>query len=103
MAKQTDDDLIAPLVLSRYRQIGVIPGWSRDRFIKLCALANRMPEEIGAMAGLTPTETRTAMQRGKFSPPVSLHFVLIDSVLRERNFGEPWVPVMPLDLLEKQK
>jgi hypothetical protein len=94
-----DDGLIAPRVLSRYRQMGVIPGWSKDRFLRLCGLANRAPEEIGVMAGLTPGQTRAAMERGVFTPPVSLHFAMIDAVFRERNFGEPGQAIVPLDLL----
>src|ERR1700744_3359688 len=99
---QKDDDLIAPLVMSRYRQMGVIPGWNRDRFIKLCALANRVPEEIGVFAGIKPVETRKYMENDLFPPVVSLHLAAIDASLRERNFGEPMVAIMPLDLLDKK-
>jgi hypothetical protein len=102
MPKQPDDDLIAPRVLSRYRQIGVIPGWSDERLVKLCHLANRLPEEIGAMAGLTPIQTRRFLEAKRFPPSVSLHFAVIDAVFRERNFGEPFEPLIPLDWLERK-
>lgn len=99
-AASKDDGLIAPRVLSHYRQMGIIPGWNRERFIKLCAIAQRVPEEIGAMAGLMPSQTRAYMERDLFPPPVSLHFALIGAVVRERKFGEPWIPIVPLDLIE---
>lgn len=93
------DDFVAVQVFSRYRQMGVIPGWSRERLLKLSELANRTPEEIGAMAGLKPTETRSALERGKFTPAASLIFAMIDSSVKEVKFGEPSVPLIPLDLL----
>lgn len=95
------DDLIAPRVLSRYRQMGVFPGWDRERFIRLAHLANRTPEELGVMAGLRPNETRRFLQSGRFTPPVSLHFCAIEAAIREVRFGEPTEPILPLDLLEK--
>lgn len=102
MPRQEDDDLITPLVLSRYRQLGVIPGWETGRFLKLCGLANRTPEEVGAMAGLMPFQTRNAMAEGRFKPPVSLHFVMIEKAFLEQNFSEPWEAVVPMDLLDKK-
>jgi len=101
MPRLPDDDLIAARVFSHYRQIGVIPGWDRERFIRLCSLANRTAEEIGAMAGMLPFKTRTALEKGRFSPAESLHFATIEAVIKERNFGEPWEPLMPLDLIQK--
>jgi len=98
-----DDDLIAPRVLSHYRQMQIIPGWSKERFIKLCHLANRTPEEIGAMAALQPAQTRNYMQSERFPPPISLHFAVLDAVIRERNFGEPWAPIIPMNMLERAK
>lgn len=94
------DELIAPLVFSRYRQAGIIPGWKSDRLIKLAHLANRTPEELGAMAALTPGETRRMMKTGIFSPPVSLHFALIEHAVKSARFGEPGEAPMPLDLLK---
>jgi hypothetical protein len=94
-----DDTLIAPRVFSHYRQMGVMPGWSAERFIKLCHLANRTPEEVGAFAALMPAETRYWMRRGHFTPPVSLHFAAIESTLRSANYGDPIEPVVPLDFL----
>ena len=82
--------------------MGVIPGWSNQRFLKLCSLINRTPEELGAFAGLEPAETRRFMARDLFPPPVTLHFVLIDAVMREVLFGEPFVLPVPLDLLDEK-
>ena len=98
-AKKTDK-LVAPLVASHYRKMGIIPGWSSERFMKLCALANRTPEELGAFAALEPRETRRFLERGMFSPVASLHFAVIDAVLREARFGEPYVPIVPLDMID---
>lgn len=98
-----DDDLIAPRVFSRYRQMGIIPGWPTSRLTELCHLANRTPEEIGAFAGLAAHETRRYMARGSFPPPVSLHFAAIEASIKEAHYGDPVEPVIPLDLLERKK
>ena len=103
MTRRPDDDLIAPRVLSHYRQMLVMPGWTASRFIQLCHLANRTPEEIGAMAALQPSQTRMYMGSERFPAPVSLHFAVLDAVLKERNFGEPWAPIIPMNLLERSK
>jgi hypothetical protein len=93
------DKLITPKLASRYRRIGVIPGWTREQFTRLCALMNRSPEEVGAFAGLSPRETRDAMTRGRFSPPASLHFAIFYASLRAVKYGEPEPePIVPLDL-----
>ena len=96
------DELIAPRVMSRYRQMGVFPGWDRLRLFQLAHLANRTPEELGAMAGLQPNETRRCLRKNRFSPPVSLHFVAIEAAIREVRFGEPVEPILPLDLLQRR-
>jgi len=62
-----------------------------------------VPEEIGAMAGLTPARTRTCMEQNLFPPPVSLHLAVFDAVIREAKYGEPWEPVVPMNLLERKK
>lgn len=95
----SDDPLIAPRVFSHYRQMGVMPGWTVDRFIRLCHLANRTPEEIGAFAALLPAETRGWLRRGHFTPPISLHFAAIEAALRAANYGDPVEPVVPLNVL----
>lgn len=95
----SNDTLIAPRVFSHYRQMGVMPGWKVDRFIRLCHLANRTAEEVGAFAALTPAETRFWMKRGRFSPAVSLHFAAIESALRAAHYGDPVEPLIPLNFL----
>lgn len=99
----TIEKLIAPRVLSRYRQMGIIPGWNRERLMMLCCLVNRTPEEVGAMAGLTTGETRRCLDIDRFPPPVSLHFAIFDAAIRKKNFNEPTPPIVPLDLLEEAK
>jgi hypothetical protein len=95
--------MVAPLIFSRYRQAGIIPGWGVERVRKLAHLSNRTVEELGAMAGLMPSETRTAMKRGLFSPPVSLHFAMIDAALRSAKFGEPSEPIVPLEITAEKE
>lgn len=102
MPAQPDDGLIGPLIRSHYRQAGVIPGWTDKQLIALAALSNRTVEEIGAMAGLSPAQTREQMKRGRFSTPVSIHFLVIDKVLKQVRFGEPWMPVVPIELLARK-
>lgn len=94
-----DDALIAPRVYSRYRQMGVMPGWSVDRFIRLCHLANRTPEEVGAFAALMPAQTRHWMRQKRFAPPLSLHFAVIEATLRAVYYGDPVEPLVPLHFL----
>ena len=100
MPKEPDDDLIAHRVLSHYRQIGAMPGWNRERVKNLCSLANRTLEEVGAMAGLTPTESRAFYRRDQFTVSASIHFAIIESTLKEVRFGEPALPVVPMQLFE---
>jgi hypothetical protein len=102
MLAAPDDGLIAHRVLSHYRQIGARPGWNREKVKNLCSLANRTLEEVGAMAGLTPCETRQAYQRDRFTVPVSIHFAIIESALKEIRFGEPAMPVVPMHLFEEK-
>jgi hypothetical protein len=102
MSRHQDDDLIAPRVISRYRQMGIIPGWKPAQLVRLAHLANRTVEEIGAMAGLMPSQTRALIEKGRFPPPVSLHFALIEATLKGSRFGDPGEPIIPLNLLEKQ-
>lgn len=102
MPKEPDDDLIAPRVLSHYRQLGIMPGWNRDQVKQLCHLANRTLEELGAMAGLTPSESRAFYRRDRFTVPVSIHFAIIRSTLLEVKFGEPALPIVPMHLFEEK-
>ena len=95
------DKLVAPLVMSHYRKMGVIPGWDASRFNKLCMLANRAQEEMGAFAGLEPEQTRAYVSRNKFPPPVSIHLAIFDATLREVRYGEPMPIIVPLDFLNE--
>jgi hypothetical protein len=97
----TDDQLIAPVVMSRYRQMGVMKGWGRREMVELAALARRTPEEIGVFATLSPGETRQCLKKDHFSPAVTLHLMAFRQVIREVKFNEPSVPLVPLDLIWK--
>jgi len=91
---------IAAQVRLRYRRAGVLSGWSRERFNRLCRLLNLTQVEMGAMCAISPQEVARGIKYNRFTPPVSLHLSIIEAAFLELKFGKKWKPIIPLDLIK---
>lgn len=74
-----------------YRDLGVWPGWTVERFHKACAFLRETPEEV-AHSCCVPTNTlRRHLEKGYFPPYLSLLFHM-----REQHFiAEKLTPETP--------
>jgi len=92
------DPTLAVLVRRHYKLLGIISGWNREKFNRLCNLSNLLPEELGALCALSPGETFRMIRNDKFPPPVSLHLENIQNIMEEFKFKASPKVVMPLHL-----
>ena len=99
--KTNSDPTVAVLIWRHYEKIGIKKGWTRERFNRLCKLANLLPEELGALCAVQMGQIRTMMKNDKFPPTVSLHLAIIEGVVIEAQCGKEFAPVMPMNLLKK--
>lgn len=91
----------ATLIKIHYREIGVIPGWRRKRFHRLCAMLQATPEEIGLLVGAAPKQVDRWLKRDRVPTAESLLCAMLEAALVEMKIGHKTGNIIPVTLLQK--
>lgn len=100
MTRSGDDTTIAAKIRLRYKKAGILKGWNRERYSRLCKMLNVTVAELGYVCAIKPGDVTRYMKSNRFPPTVSLHLAVIESVYLEQSCGRPWEPIVALDLIK---
>jgi hypothetical protein len=83
------------LIQTHYKTLGELLDWNAERFRRLAEALKLSTTELGALFRLTPSQTKTFMERDAFPPTVELHLAIISRMIMPTS-ATPIFPALDL-------